>query len=87
MQIQKIQNNNNYNTSFRQKLLFDAKTITRATKEERHELAILKNMFKNNGIKGKIKIKENKKISIQDIIKNLKLRYKETEAEKAKLIA
>ena len=68
MQIQKIQNTNNYNTNFKQKLIFDTKTITRATKEEKHELAILKNIFKNNGIKGEIKIKENKNNSIQNII-------------------
>jgi hypothetical protein len=83
MQIQKIQNNNNYNTNFRQKLLFDTKTITRATRDEKHELAILKNMFKNNGIKGDIKIKENKNNSIQDIIENLKLKYRETKKLKA----
>jgi hypothetical protein len=78
MQVQRISNNN---TNFKQKLKFDTRTIVRATREEKAELAFIKRMFKNNGIKGEIKVKENKNISIQEIIENLKTKFREAKAK------
>jgi hypothetical protein len=82
MQIQKVQNNN-YNTAFGHKLIFDTKLITRATREEKAEMVILKRMFKDNGIKGNIKIKNDRKASVQDIIENLRTKFNQIKSKKA----
>ena len=71
MQIQRVQNNN-YNISFGERLVFDSKLITRASKKEKLEMVIIKNMFKNNGRDGKIQVKNNNKISVKEIIENLR---------------
>jgi len=85
MQVQRIQSNNNYNTNFREKLIFDTKLITRATREEKSELAMLKRLFKNYGFKGEIKVKNDKKISVQDVIENLKSKFGEIEHKQEEL--
>ena len=77
MHVVRVQNNNN-NTVFGQKLKFDAQLISRATSEEKSELAILKKLFKDNGIKGEISVNNDKKVTIQTIIDNLKLKFNET---------
>ena len=71
MQIQKIQNNN-YNTGFKQKLIFDTRLITRATREEKSELVLLKKLFQNNGQKGEVEVKNNSKMTVKDIIESLR---------------
>ena len=58
MQVQRVQNNNN-RTTFGEKLIFDKKLISRATKEEKTEFVYLKNLFKSRGSDGKIEIKNN----------------------------
>ena len=85
MQVQRIQSNNNYNTNFKEKLKFDTKLISRATREEKSELALLKRLFKNYGFDGEIKVKNDKNVSIKDVIENLRSKFSEIEFEQKKL--
>ena len=61
MNVQAIDNR----TNFQQKLILDTKTISRATREEKAELAELKRMFKLNGLKGDIKVALNRVYSFK----------------------
>ena len=84
MQVQRIQNNNNYSTTFGEKLIFDKKLIVRATKEEKAELVYLKNLFKSRGVKGDIKIKNNAKTTIKSIIDDLYSKFDKSNSERIK---
>jgi hypothetical protein len=81
MQVQRVQNNN-YNTTFGEKLIFDTKLITRATREEKSEMVLLKRLFRDNGNKGNIKVKNNRKLSVKDIIADLQSRLHKTQTGK-----
>ena len=81
MQVQKVQNNN-YKTTFGEKLIFDTKLITRATREEKSEMVLLKRLFRDNGNKGNIKVKNNRKLSVKDIIADLQSRLNKTQTGK-----
>ena len=61
MNVQAIDNR----TNFQQKLILDGKTISRATREEKAELAEIKRMFKFNGLKGDIKVALNRVYSFK----------------------
>ena len=81
MQVQRVQNNN-YNTTFGEKLIFDTKLITRATREEKSEMVLLKRLFRDNGNKGNIKVKNNRKLSVKEIIADLQSRLNKTQTGK-----
>ena len=84
MQVQRIQNNN-YNTAFREKLIFDKKLISRATKEEKAELVYLKNLFNSRGIDGNIEVKNNTKTTVKSIIDDLYSKFDKSNSERIKL--
>ena len=91
MQVQKIQNNN-YNTiryqstntknvSFGERLIFDPKFINRLSAGEKSELALLKRLFKRYGQPGDIRIKNDKNVSVQNVIDDLRSKYSEVESQ------
>ena len=82
MQIQMVYNSN-HSPNFGEKLIFDKKLISRATREEKHELAILKKMFKDDGLNNDTVYISNKKDGkTKNIIKTLRLWYKEIKEAK-----
>ena len=83
MQVQRVQNNN-YNIAFGEKLIFDKKLISRATKEEKAEFVYLKNLFKSRGIDGNIEIKNNTKTTVKSIIDDLYSRFYKSNSERIK---
>ena len=83
MQVQRVQNNN-YKTTFGEKLIFDTKLIARATREEKSEMVLLKRLFRDNGNKCSIKVKNNRKLSVKEIIADLQAKFSKTEAERMK---
>ena len=83
MQVQRVQNTN-YNTNFGEKLTFDKKLISRATKEEKAEFVYLKNLFESKGIDGNIKVKNNTKTSVKSIIDDLYSRFDKSNSERIK---
>ena len=85
MQVQRIQSNNNYNTTFGEKLIFDEKLIIRATKAEKAEFVYLKNLFKSRGIEGKINVKNNPKTTVKSIIDDLYSKFDKSNSERIKL--
>ena len=84
MQVQRIQNNN-YKTTFGEKLFFDKKLISRATKEEKAEFVYLKNLFKNRGINGNIEVKNDAKTTVKNIIGDLYSKFDKSNSERIKL--
>ena len=78
MQVQSINNSIN----FGHKIKFDPKIVSRATKEEKAELASLKYKFKYNGFKDEIIVKNNKNQTIQNIIEKLRAEYEKYESER-----
>ena len=84
MQVQRIQNNN-YNTAFGEKLIFDKKLISRATKEEKAEFIYLKNLFNSRGIDGNIEVKNNTKTTVKSIIDDLYSKFDKSNSERIKL--
>ena len=85
MQVHRIQNNNNYNTAFGERLIFDKKLISRATKEEKAEFVYLKNLFKSRGIDGNIEVKNDAKTTVKSIIDDLYSRFDKSNSERIKL--
>ena len=80
MQLQPINNN----LSFGEKITFDKRLVARATKEEKNELSLLKRLYRDNGFIGEIEVKNNKKLKVQDIIKDLYSGFSKIETEQAK---
>ena len=81
MHVQAIDNRIN----FQQKLILDEKTISRATREEKAELAKIKRMFKYNEIKGDIKISLNKAYSFKVSETEPKIPYNVQNKNKTKI--
>lgn len=83
MQVQRIQNNN-YNMSFGEKLIFNKKLVSRATKEEKAEFIHLKNLFLNEGKDGNIEVKNNTKTTVKNIIDDLYSKLDKSNSERIK---
>ena len=81
MQVQAI----NSKTNFGHRIKVDEKLISRATAEEKAELAYLKRMFKINGFNEEIKVKNDKKSTVSKIIEKLRAEFDKYEAERIKL--
>lgn len=84
MQVQRVQNNNNYNTTFGEKLIFDKKLISRATREEKAEFVYLKNLFISRGIDGNIEVKNNTKTTVKNIIDDLYSKFDKSNSDRIK---
>jgi len=84
MQVQGV-NGINSNLSFGEKLTFDKRLVSRATREEKNELALLRRLYRDNGFVGEIDVKNNKKLPVKDIIKNLYSEFSKIETEQKKL--
>ena len=105
MKIQRFQNYSGV-TSFQNKLILGEKIISRSNREQKHELAIIKRMFKYNHLAGDIKVdlnkvysfrikddnvtytiknKDNSRITIEDIIRELRLLLDKKESDSIKL--